>query len=777
MGLNGLDATKSVNRVFPHLDDLKMARPDVNLRSPIRTILQEGEKLAKQADTSLDFRRPEFAYQDYVKAVYVVKEVIPRHKDFPSLQDDRPDLHRTHIGLVKRVKVLEPRIEDAIKAIKENNARSGVQPAGIQQSSPGLKENLRIHENGHALAQSVKSPISSIPEMNGDRGASERANDVANPTPSPSSPEYSALVRKKPPLQPKPQALHGKALENASQAASKPPTGDLAARFARLRGSQPQSPTQDPRIRTQQITVPDSVTHSPPVQHGKSVTSVRPSGPREMLPPPSIARPPKNVIDVEMPGLPRQPDAIYSPTRRLDSPATINLPSSVSRKGSYLGSNTSASAVQTDGRATTNSNHDYFTPAIVDSASKIQSSSIGQIPDSTSVTAEQLVILMKDKALRLLLVDLRSRSQFDEGHVLAQSIICIEPITIREGISADELGESIILSPDSEQKLYERRNEFDLIVFYDQSASSVKPQTSRGVESRNYLRDFDQAIYDYGYEKRPKRRPMLLVGGLDAWVDLMGPGSLTTQSTTIVSLSPSKPSDGVNVLRDSWGASSKFGQNVRPFPKYQDSKERDLRHPNSSNEITTVQKSESTEFSYVRTTEDFLRKYPDLATVQESMISTRPHPSTQPRTYELNSSLSRPPARPAPALPRQRSSGISEKTHITSYAMANPDLIPKANVGLTGLSTNGVSCYYNSALQALSATPGFRNYLLSFVHDPGSIPVKDNESLSAYPEIPKQLLAKNLSILFQHLWSGDWSFVNPKTFTVSPAFLKFYASY
>ena len=78
------------------------------------------------------------------------------------------------------------------------------------------------------------------------------------------------------------------------------------------------------------------------------------------------------------------------------------------------------------------------------------------------------------KDVQVLLIDVRSRHEFDDGHIMSQSTICIEPdIVQRDNISANEVSDSMVLAPTSEARLFERRHEFDVVVFYDHDSSST----------------------------------------------------------------------------------------------------------------------------------------------------------------------------------------------------------------------------------------------------------------------------------------------------------------
>ncbi len=751
------DGSNGARRHYPHLEDLTSVKPNVDINLSIRKILQEAELLAKQADTHFDFRRPDIALQEYLRAYILATDFIPRHKDYPSLATSQAELNRSYMGLLKRLKAQQPRFDEAKAIVKEDNERSGVRPL-----SSGKENNLSRSMNGVATA------AHSLEKGNLVDSTSSLLNDSAN----------GASPRKKPPVQPKPDALHGRALRATSMTTSPSDQSDLASRFARLR-----APMQDPRIRTQPISIPEGSESTQAASESLPITNsilVRPLGPREMPPAPTAAlRPVRSPIDVQVPEMPKPPDAIYSPSRNPDTAATINFPTSVPRSSSYVGNNV-APPVSTVGRTPGfDVRKDYFSPALKISDNGPQRQNF-TLPDSNTVSAEELTeyIRMGSQILRILMVDVRSREEFDEGHIMSPSIICIEPVTLRHGISSEDLLESLVLSPESELTLYERRHEFDLVVFYDQCSSSLKSESRSN--DLSYLENFSKAMYEYGYKKQLKRRPRLLLGGLDAWADLMGPSSLQVSATN----SPSSSRTNGNGIKSArplgrlpkarepyrFPAVRKRTYESRPLSKEEENKwdetlkEKPTREHATHDSPTAVEQDDSEELSYVRTTEDFFRRYPELPSIQESMISARPAPPP----YRVEPFIPPPPVRPAPALPRQRSSGVLERAPVAEYATTSTTGRTSSGPtpGLCGLRNNGVSCYIAAAVQCLSASGKLRDYLKGFTPGPNTrVPRKAGETTD-----PPQLLVRNFGNLLGHMWSGGYDFVVPNTFLVSIIF-------
>ncbi|KAM3065219.1 ubiquitin-specific protease doa4 [Clarireedia jacksonii] len=727
-GINGAHAMKGGSRVFPHLDDLVRAKPEIAPGSSIRKLLQAGETAAKQAETYLDFKRPDLALKEYIVASIIAVNYIPQNANYHELQTDRGELHRLYIGLKKRINMHHPKFEEVKEIIKENNAKSGVKPSASKSIAAGVgKEGSEEHQP---------------PTGSGTSGN-----------------------RAKPPIQPKPEGLHGKSIQTPVSSSE----NDLAARFARLRSLTSSVATQDPRIRTQQIPNQDN---SVAALAKNAASSVRPLGPREMPPTSSKIERPILDMDTAIPTMPRPPDAIYSPARSADTMSTNNPPLLVSRGSSYYnGRRDSTISTSKSARTplTADDRPSYFSPPEVnnytlDHHSQPEQNAVSSgplIPNSTTVSAEQLYEYLKmgSRALSLLLVDIRSRDQFDEGHIMAQCIICIEPISLRDDMSAEDLGERIVLSPEIEQKLYDQKHDFDLVVYYDQSSTTV--DVGHSSPNSSYLKHFSKIIYDHAYDHQLKRRPMLLVGGLDAWVDLVGPGALQS-SKAGNPFTNTNPKHGRPLGRVSLARASHV--------KRRDTRSRTLSEAEEaqwdaalSNQVdeADIESADGTvldEAFYAKTTEDFLRRYPEIPSAKQSMAL----PST-PRSMMHNqvSAILPPPTRPPPALPRQRSNGISEKTSVASYAMTNGVPRPICEPGLCGLhNINGAVCYMNSVIQALSASPGIRRFLVQYRYPPQHLP----PAQKGEPGPPKQLMTRNLCSLLQHMWCGKYNEIVPRMF-------------
>ncbi|KAI9736570.1 MAG: ubiquitin-specific protease doa4 [Claussenomyces sp. TS43310] len=800
------DDRKGPSRIFPHIDDLIAARPDVDIRAPLRRLLLEAESYAKQADTHLDFRRPDLALQEHIKATIIAVEYIPRHKAYPDLKADRGELHRMWVRIQKRINAQHANFEEVKNAIKEENARSGVRPILSKGEPKDAQINGSIGPKPRAQpntrqADSHASRLSQELNHRGPLMEASSRTDVENASP---------FRKKPPPVQPKPDALVGNAINHHT-----PPVGstkaasaeDLGARFARLRGSGSPLPLQDPRIHTRPIFLPDSSTPATKSDSRISLSSTnrvsspipdRPQGPRDMpRAPAGPLRPQKIAIGTQIPDMPRAPDAIYSPARLIDLPGNVGLAYNASRNV-YPGSRRTDSLTSANGviqeSTKVEEGPDYFSSLPRTSNVSDGNNSKGPVkadlPDSTKISAAGLMDLLKrgSHQVRVLLVDLRDRALFDAGHIMSHSIICIEPIVLRREITAEEVGQSIILSPESEHRLFEKRHEFDVLVYYDQASTSDDQGTASQGGYKFALRDFGRAVYDYDFDQPMKRRPMLLIGGLDAWIDLMGLGSLATSSTMDIKGEVNGHSSIANtaVATERRVTSRRKSYESRALTKEEETRWVRKLTVEDLPGADDGRVSEIGEWSYAKTTEDFLRRYPEVSPIQESMIVPRTATSTEPNHQPvpgmvaahmdpsshhdgLNAMMSKAPQRPTPAVPRPSYSGISEKSHgPTAVAVAahanNPTTISRTGAanGRCGLQNLGNTCFMNSIIQCLSATPALRAYLTDGGLDrAGKLPrnPRKNESTD-----PRQSMARHLEVLLKSMWSGAYAHFSPKYF-------------
>ncbi|GAA5943806.1 hypothetical protein JCM3775_000194, partial [Rhodotorula graminis] len=124
---------------------------------------------------------------------------------------------------------------------------------------------------------------------------------------------------------------------------------------------------------------------------------------------------------------------------------------------------------------------------------------------------------------RVLLLDLRTREEYEHGRIKAETV-CLEPIILRDGIRSVDIENALSLSPPHEAALFAARHHFDMIVVCDRSSSSLpsSPPTSTSSEAQRVLWNLLSAIYEREFVKGLPRQPLLLVGGWEAWEKKVG---------------------------------------------------------------------------------------------------------------------------------------------------------------------------------------------------------------------------------------------------------------
>ncbi|CAJ2505203.1 Uu.00g125970.m01.CDS01 [Anthostomella pinea] len=647
---------------FRHIDDLTSVGVDLDPHTPLRKMLEIGDAHMRQATTFNDFRRPDLALQEYIKAFIIAVDRVPKHKEYPSLKADRGDLNRLYTALKSKISASTTTFEQIKSNIQDDNRRSGVcSTRSALNSSKPSSMNLPSPPSGHLMQDSNQAAGDS--RLNG----SSREGDGL----------FSPARKNKPAVHPKPQALHGKAVGHVSDMAPQ----DLAARFAKLR----------------ECHGPHKVgAAADPTKHAGLGDMTKYYGPR-------------SPVDRSIPVLPKLPDAIYNPARGTVTSELANLPSSTPR-GMFSRTNSMASGPSASSRTSMENAirsfseeqfvtaHTYEAPRL---SSRPQPTGI-RVPEGNTITVNDLIGYMRQGSatIRILIIDVRDRDSYNEGHIMSQRTICIEPeILSRGNISAGQIVDSMVLAPPQEESAIKQLDEVDLVVVYDQDSTRVPTRLSGDTEEI-VLYNIWQALSQYNYDRALKNPPKLLVGGLDAWVDELGAQSLGTSSTP----TSAKPAN--------WGSARHHGgrrrsRNTITLP--QDESER---------WEATIKKEQTLE--YIKSKKDFHAKFPSVSRLPESMSS-----STRPRQAKrmaeareedfLETIAPNPPRLPKRSVAKTRYSGLESEDDaspvggITMMADSSQAATTQKRTGLRN-PTNW--CYSNATLQAILASHGFVDEML-----------------------------------------------------------------
>ncbi|KHO01815.1 ubiquitin carboxyl-terminal hydrolase 2 [Metarhizium album ARSEF 1941] len=690
---------------FPHINDVVSVPRDINSNQSIKKLLEQAESCFRQSELHRDFNRPAIALKDYVRASVIAVDVIRRHPDYPDMTSQQWDASLLHKALLSKIN-RQSEIYNQIKQdIIADNRRTGVQP-GAQSSlvvttANGLSRNLLPNTSNTEVR-----PIQKEEEWR------RQQNLPHGHVPQP--PTGGQPSKSKPTTNPKPAALHGNAippLHNRTMSANNV-TLDLAARFANLRGPQP-SPGQDPRIKTYPI-IPQ-----------------KPAGPREMPPSPSK-------IDTNLScdtALPKPPDAIYSPVRGTVSGEAARLPTSTPR-GLFSRKGSTASVLGTSSTNQPRQSEEYF-PLVLPSSTKAPevAEKVLKIPQGNTITPRELITVREAKA-SILYIDVRPREDFDDGHIMAVSIICIEPNILGRGdVTCSDISEALVLSPPAELTLFEKRHSYDLVVFYDQDSDSF-PKSDRD-PCGAALWSLNRALVELSYDKELKNSPKLLKGGIHAWTDLYGAGSLR-----------STPAADVRMQ----------ARTSKRHPLIQRRGSKYVFNPLPEKDVETFRKGlekDAAPPSFPRTKDEFLR-FPPVSQEQQSMSSgvcvDQQFKHDFASGFGSPAQMLTPPTRPQAAVQRPSHISLSEDSHDSHEVAEQIPAIP-AKVQ-TGLNNPGNWCYANSILQSLLASPNFGREIADSEwarRYKNQVPRKSGEKMDQ-----PQLMIQMLSNIFYWMSSGKF---------------------
>lgn len=582
-----------------------------------------------------------------------------------------------------------------------------------------------------------------------------------------STPDIPASLR--PAVRPKPPSLHSTAV-NGAYAGRNAAIDSVAERFQKLRAGGQSSATGGSPIKGS--AAPGDQDGLTKVTSNSSATYTRHPG--SMGPPP---RPEKLPLDTHFASaMPKAPSPTYSPARNMMTPTGVNPPKSTARSivGTGGRSNSMASSASSAAPGNNTAADSYFPDtngATRQGVPRRKSVNIGR---ESQISAEKLYDYLS--LYNVLLIDLRTRDEYDAGHIFTRSVMCVEPTALRSGISADQLQEGLVLAPDNEQIMFEKRDHFDLVVYYDQSThtSSYLHQPARN-EYEQSLKDLYDALVEFNGDKPLQRPPILLSGGIEAWANLLGQSALATSNTsTTRKMKASRPIQ----RRPPAGANSQLllrKKRMRDYNPLDAEEERKWAERARSESIALQNSLEETpededleEVPIYRTYEDFVKRYPELSSAEkQSMTSPQISAPIPIPSYPVER-MPTIPSRPAPAAPKPAYRGAHEQQE-SAYATAprGPQPAPyippsemARNIRLprTGLINFGATCYMNSTIQCLNATIPFTRIIRSGTFRKFLQPGNWKGS--------KGILPEHYHNLVLNLWKGDVGACRPSTFRV-----------
>lgn len=467
----------------------------------------------------------------------------------------------------------------------------------------------------------------------------------------------------------------------------------------------------------------------------QGISPERPFGPRAMPPPPPLypPHPPKIPLDTPLAlSLPRAPSPAYNPSGNIPP---LNRKRSIIRMESIaMSPSAGTSALRPLSKASTISRK---TSRDFNGNTRPSSPSYADLPQVTSLKAEELYESLQES--NVLVIDVRRREEFDKGHISANSVMCIEPLDLRQGVSAEQLEDSLVVSPATELALFERRDFYDLVVYYDQKTTSDRflsgpPPSNEG----RALRALHDTLYEFNAYKPLRLPPAVLIGGLDAWVALVGSAALQTSNTVgLISSTKNRASaarHGRPIGRVAMASSNstlevrrKRLRDYQPLDAEEDKtwRERTRQEEAETSKYHDSDEEEEPDFSQsslamVHSLDEFFKRYPEPSAIGQSMMNPAPPPPSRPPPV-LPEYV---PSRPPPAVPRRSYSGVSERESQVSTTSRQPSYAPpplytsrissrSLKLPRTGLVNFGVTCYMNATIQCLLATIPLSEFFLS----------------------------------------------------------------
>ncbi|KAL9103980.1 MAG: hypothetical protein Q9163_001042 [Psora crenata] len=782
---------------FPHIKDLQQKAGTIiknyEPHMPVRRLLDHADEAAKRVTTDVSFRRQDRAYIEYIVYSEILLNIIPKHKDFSALNSDRGEwqrryralcrvslapgyclpanshfllgfccysLRQANYDLLQQNDAQNEMFKQIYNIIVEDNARSGVRP-----SEPILSASNRSNSASNQAYIGAPRPLSmpGTPPMINNQGA-ELFLDVPTHQEPLSSAQHSQHIpghqspsrRERPHVQAKPKGLQLYIGQHNDTSHPSPEIRDsLAERFSRLQVErnvtlQGQSSGTPPRNSTDMSSsteyTPSSSedsyynNHHPKSGQENLTSPTKLVGPRQF--PTSPKKPPlppkvpwSPVATDQYEALPQPPKPAYDPARSVSSPSNKRGPTPHSKLG----------ITDADSATPQSLSRRYGHEDIANASSPPGRSNSVQ-PTKTSITALELYEQFQFSSV--LIIDVRSREDYDSGHIPAKCTMCIEPVSIYSGISAEELEDRLVISPEAEQGYFEQRNQFETIVYHDQATESdhfLKGSPTR--TGADHLRAIHDTLYEFNNYKPLRNPPLVLVGGIKAWIDLVGPQALAASKTAgLVGLTrdrrssgrPGRPIGRVPMasansslevrkrrLREQKTLNADEERRWLEKARKEEVNPIDYQRAHSDNDIDS--NGEEPPSPFIHSYEDFLRKFPEVSQVQQSMTApvAPPPPHTRlPPSQSVPRSIHNVPSRPPPAVPRPSYSGVTERdlsqfspVSRQSSARQQPLFTSRSvshylKLPRTGLINFGVTCYMNATIQCLLATIPLSQFFL-----------------------------------------------------------------
>ncbi|CCH45135.1 Ubiquitin carboxyl-terminal hydrolase [Wickerhamomyces ciferrii] len=344
------------------------------------------------------------------------------------------------------------------------------------------------------------------------------------------------------------------------------------------------------------------------------------------------------------------------------------------------------------------------------------------------IEPQTLKVFLEKHRSSILLVDVRPREDFKKNHILTENIICLEPISIRSQYFDHDIENlSLLNSPDHEKALFKHRDNFDLVIIYDET--SQFPHDSKS--SENLMKILCQK----SFEKPLKRKPMFLKGGIQGWMNVFGLSSFGHNHGFLTHPGKHRP-------RTSSRSSSFSNQPIaRNFHDY------------LSNPIKNDFHSSTPQFYVQRPTSPNIKR-----------SSSFKLPSLRPVSSPGNIFNNKSPKSGNTVSPKSLN-GITDSKQNANQKIEPtlPSVSKILNTNdlhcTTGLYNIGNTCYMNSIIQCLLGTPPFLQFFLNGSYKEH---VNINSKLGT-----KGIMAKFFAELAQAVFKQNGRVYEPKNFKIA----------
>ncbi|KAG9818669.1 cysteine proteinase, partial [Aureobasidium melanogenum] len=119
------------NRPYPHIEDLKDKAKisSVDKNQSLNHLLAEATTAVKQAESLVEYRRPDLAYVEYLRAFEIAVAIIPQHEQYPILSSRRGSQFNQHQSILRKISQLADRFDKIKEIIINDNRRNSTQKA------------------------------------------------------------------------------------------------------------------------------------------------------------------------------------------------------------------------------------------------------------------------------------------------------------------------------------------------------------------------------------------------------------------------------------------------------------------------------------------------------------------------------------------------------------------------------------------------------------------------------------------------------------------------